>query len=214
MFSFFKAKPYNRSEVLALADQARVKGRHRKAIKHYRAILAVDPSDAVVLGKLAPLLARNTRLRGEALASFQQAAQGHLKAGFSDRAIAVYVQAAEHFPERAELWADIANTHRAQGRRADAVNALVKGGGQLARHRALRAKAVELFEAARALEPWHFGATTSLARLLAKQGDRAAATALLEELATRVSGRDVRLVRWHIVRISPTPRHLWRWFRA
>jgi Tfp pilus assembly protein PilF len=210
---FWRKKLYNRTEVLAAADQARVRGQHRKAIKGYRKVLAVDPSDPVVHGKLAPLLAR-TRKRGEALASFQLAAQGHIKAGFLDRAIAVYVQAAGFFPEESTLWHDIARAEATLGRRADAVNALVKGSGYLGRRAALRPQAIQLLDSALKITPWHPDATLAMARLLAKQGDRAAGVALLEDLASRVRGPAFRRVRWALVRLAPTPGNAWRWVRS
>ncbi len=209
-----RKKTYNRTEVLAAADQARARGQHRKAIKGYRRILAADPSDPVVHGKLAPLLARSRRQRGEALASFQLAAQGHIKAGFSDRAISVYVQAAGFFPEEANLWHDIARAEATQGRRADAVNALVKGSGHVGRRAALRPQAIQLLETALKIEPWHLDATLALARLLAKQGDRDAGVLLLEDLASRARGPAFRRVRWAIVRLAPSPANGWRWLRS
>ncbi len=211
---FWRKKPYDRTEVLATADRARARGQHRKAIKGYRKILVVDPSDPVVHGKLAPLLARSRRQRGEALASFQLAAQGHLKTGFSDRALAVYMQATGFFPEEAVLWEEIARMEQIRGRRADAVNALLKGSGHLGRRAALRPKAIKLLESALQIEPWHLEATLALGRLVARQGDRDAGIALLEDLASRVRGRALGRVRWALVRLEPTPGNVWRWVRA
>ena len=212
--AFWRKKPFDRIEALTAADRARSRGQHRKAIKGYRKILAVDPSDPVVHGKLAPLLARKRGQRREALASFQRAAEGHFKAGFFDRAIAVYVQAAGFFPEEVTLWQDIARMESIQGRRADAVNALVTGSGHLGRRAALRPQAIELLESALQIAPWHPDATLAMARLLVKRGDRPAGVALLEDLAARSRGRVLTRVRWAIVRLAPSPANAWRWLRA
>jgi tetratricopeptide (TPR) repeat protein len=210
---FWRKKPYDRGQVLATADRARTRGQYRKAIQGYRQILKVNPSDLSVLGKLAPLLV-HARQRAEALSCFQRAAQGHFLAGFADRAAAVYAQAAGFFPQEAPLWEEMARLEQLRGRRADAVNALVAGSGHVGRRARLRGRAIQMLEEALRIEPWHLEATLALARLLARQGDRAAGMTCLEDLASRVRGRGLRRVRWAMVRLAPTPGHGWRWLKS
>jgi tetratricopeptide (TPR) repeat protein len=207
---FWRRKPYSRTETLAAADKARATGRARKAVALYRKVLANDPSDATVHGKIAPLLAQIRKERGAALASFELAAQGHLKAGFSDRALAMTVQAASYFPEEASLWEEIARLHMIRARRADAVNALIDGGNAIGRTR-FRAGGLRLLRKALEIEPWHLQATLALARLLAKEQEREEALALLEDLSERVRGKGRRRVRRAVLRLSFTPVNLWRW---
>jgi tetratricopeptide (TPR) repeat protein len=210
---FWRKKAYDRTELLAAADRARAQGRRRRAIRGYRKVLEADPLDHVVHGKLAPVLAQMKR-RGEALASFELAAQGQLKAGFTDRALAMYVQAASHFPEEASLWEEIARLEHMRGRRADAVQALIEGGRELGRRAELRPIGVRLLKSALDLEPWHPPATMALARLLVKERERGEALALLEDLAQRVRGPARRRARGAILRLAPTPGNAWLWLRA
>jgi len=209
--AFWRKKPYDRAEILAAADKARAQGRIRKAVAGYRKVLAVDPNDVAVHGKIAPLLARRHEPE-EALRSFQFAAQGHLKAGFQDRALAVYVQAAAHFPEEAWIWDEIARLHLLRGRRADAVNALLDGGTRLGRQ--VRPKGIALLRKALEIEPWHLEATLALGRLLRKSGEAVEALDLLEDLVARVRGKGRRRVRRAIFGMSPTPGNAWRWLRG
>ncbi len=209
--AFWRKKPYDRSQTLAEAERARGRGRTAKAIKLYRAVLSREPNDAVVHGKIAPLLARRRKLRGEGLASFRLAAQGQLKAGFTDRAIALYVQAAAFFPLQAELWEEIARLDQARGRRADAIGALMEGAGHLGRRGPTRPDASRLLRRALEIEPWHLQATLHLARVLARDREKEEALALLQDIAGRVRGKGRRRVRRAIFWISPTPGNLWRW---
>lgn len=207
---FWRRKPYSRTETLAAADKARAAGRARKAVALYRKVLANDPGDATVHGKIAPLLAQSKKERGEALASFELAAQGHLKAGFSDRALAMYVQAASYFPEEVSLWEEIARLNMVRARRVDAVNALIEGGNAIGRT-GFRAGGLRLLRKALEIEPWHLEASLALARLLAKEREKEEALALLEDLAERVRGKGRRRVRRAIFRLSFTPANFWRW---
>jgi tetratricopeptide (TPR) repeat protein len=209
---FVKKKPFDRTETLVRADRARARGRHRKAIAAYRQILAVHPDDLTVHGKIAPLLAA----RGErvpALASFRRATDGHLKAGFVDRALAVLSQAAEHFPEEEPLWTEMAQLHVKRGRRADAVASLVRGGDRLLRHRRL-ATSEKVLRLALGLEPYQPDASVLLARTVARAGRKPEALALLDGLSARLRGKRLSSVRRLAFRLSPTPRNLWRWLRA
>jgi tetratricopeptide (TPR) repeat protein len=209
---FFRKKSYSRTETLAAADLARAKGRRKRAIAGYRRVLAEDPNDTTVHGKVAPLLAQ-TGDRGDALASFRRAADGHLRAGFVDRGLAMLSQAVAFFPEETGLWEEIARLHVQRGRRADAVAALVTGGGRLEKVRR-RPAAIRILRGALELEPWQPEATLGLARVLAASGEKEEGLALLGGLAARVRGPLLRRVLAQTFRLSPTPRNLWRWLRG
>jgi Tfp pilus assembly protein PilF len=208
---FWRRRPYDRVRVLAAADRARSRGRLPKAIRLYREVLAADPKDLAVHGKIAPLLAR-TGQDEAALRSFETAARGHVDAGFPDRGLAVYVQAATHYPERSFFWEEQARLHLVRGTRADAANALVEGARRLAR--AAPEGEARLLRQALEIDDWHLEARLRLARLLRRQGKRAEACALLEALAPRLSGRGLRRVRGALFWLAPTAGAAWRWLRA
>jgi tetratricopeptide (TPR) repeat protein len=209
--AFWGRKPYDRVQVLAAADRARARGRLKKAIAGYRQVLGQSPRDLVVLGKVAPLLARTGQAE-EAQRCFEAAARGQLEAGFMDRSLAVYVQAAEHFPERAFYWEEAARLHTLRGTRADAVLTLVEGGARLGR--AVPDAGARLLRRALEIDAWHVEGRLVLSRLLLRLRQAAEARALLEELAPRLSGRPLRRVRGALFRLSPTPAAAWRWLRA
>jgi tetratricopeptide (TPR) repeat protein len=207
-----KPKPFDRTATLAEADRHRARGRKKKAIAGYRKILAVDPRDLTVHGKIAPLLAR-TGKKSDALASFKIAADGQMRAGFADRALSVFRQAAEFYPEELALWEEIARLHLQRSRRADAVAALVEA-GRLAFRARRREVAAKALRRALEIEPWSPEATMLLARTFAKMGRREEGLGLLDGLGTRVRGRVLRRVRRLAFRLSPTPGNLWLWLRA
>lgn len=208
----FRKKPYSRTETLAAADRARAKGRRKKAITGYQRVLAEDPNDVTVHGKLAPLLAQAGR-RADALASFRKATDGHLRAGFADRGLSVLTQAVAFFPEETGLWEEIAELHVRRGRRADAVGVLVQGGERLARA-GRRPAAIRILRRSLELEPWQPNAVVALARVLGAMREKEEALALLDGLAARVRGPLLRRVLGQAFRLSPTPRNLWRWVRG
>jgi tetratricopeptide (TPR) repeat protein len=209
---FGREKPYDRNDTLAAADKARAQGKSRKAIAGYRKVLEHEPGDAPVLAKLAPLLAKSNDRDG-ALRAFTLAADAFNKKGFAEKALAVIVQAAAAFPAEVPFWREISRIHLAAKRRADAVKALLEG-----RHhqhgKKGRKTARELLREAVAIEPWHPAATRDLAGLLAKDGERGEAKALLAGLAERTRGGELRRVRGAQLRMAPTPAALYRWLRA
>ncbi|PTL78894.1 lipopolysaccharide assembly protein LapB [Vitiosangium sp. GDMCC 1.1324] len=209
---FGKKEPPSRSELIAEADRARSKGNLKKAIAGYRKALELEPKDPIVHGKLAPLLARVNEPEAS-LQSFRAAAQGHLDKGFSDKALAVYTQAAETFPAQVNLWQQVVQMYLARGHRADAVRMLLRGRIYL-RHKNERREAITLLKEALELDPTLFEPRLDLARLLAKQGQRAEAMALLEPMVGELQGGMLRRVRETMLRISPSPGTWWRWFRA
>ena len=153
MFSLFRRKPKTQRELVVLGDQARARGKVKKAINHYQAALALGPDDAAIHGKLAPLLAK-TQQGEAALNSFKAAADGHLAKGFADRALSVWTQAAGSFPNQPRIWQEMARLQLDRGRRADALKALLDGRGALKR-KDERAEAVVLLRQVLELEPGH-----------------------------------------------------------
>jgi tetratricopeptide (TPR) repeat protein len=208
----WRKRALNRTELLAAADGARARGRRKQAIAGYRRVLETHPQDLTVHAKLAPLLAAAGDRDG-ALLSFRTAADGQAQAGFHERALSLFIQAAEHFPDEEPLWPEIARLHVQRGRRAEAVAALTEGGWRL--HLARRhAVAERVLRLALQLEPYDGDATAILARTLARAGKRDEAVQLLEGIAERVGGRRLAAVQWLVFRIHPTFRHLWSWARA
>jgi tetratricopeptide (TPR) repeat protein len=209
----FGQKPYDRSTTLQAAEKARARGKKSKAIAEYRKVLAHDPHDAVVHGKIAPLLAQTEQL-DEAWTSFVQAAQGQIHKGFVDRAIALYQQAALFFPQSVDVWETIARLHQEQGRRADCVKVLMDGQKHFVAERRDWPVAMNLLRRVLAMEPMHVQATLVLARLLKKTGERAEALRLVETLLPRVGGKAKRALLKARFGLKPSLRGLWHWLRA
>lgn len=207
-----RAKSYSRSESLEAAGKAASRGKVKKAIGEYKKVLEADPGDHVVHGKLAPLHARAKKFR-EAWASFRAAGEGYLQKGFSAKAQSVYTQATRCIPEEVEAWEVLAGLQQERGLQADAVRTLLNGSFHF-RRRQSRHKAVRLLRKAFGAAPWHFEVTLNLARITAKTGGKAEAIRLLNGLAEREKGRNLRTVRGAILRLSPTPASAWRWLRA
>lgn len=75
-------------------------------------------------------------------------------------------------------------------------------------------RAIALYRWALVVEPRNADLHAKLARLLAANHQREEARLLLDGLADRCRGRDLRRVRGVEMRISPGPASLWRWIRA
>lgn len=210
--SLFRRKPRTRVELIAAADRDRARGRIRKAVAGYREALRADPEDPSLNVKIAPLLARIGQ-GAEGARCFRRASERHLAAGFTDRAAAVCANAVQVFPLEPSFRRELARLHALRGRRADAVGALVEGGRALAGSRQ-RPAAASLLRGALELEPMHVEARLTLAPILAAQGEREEARSLVRGLDGYTRGRELRRVRWMMLRLSPTPRALWRWLAA
>jgi tetratricopeptide (TPR) repeat protein len=210
----FRGKaPATRSEIIAAADQARAKGRLKKAIAGYRKALELEPKDPVIHGKLAPLLARAKEPQA-ALESFQAAAQGHLDKGFADKALAVYTQAAETFPRQLELWRQLAQLERSKGHRVDALKTLLRGRLHFRRKDEAR-QAITLLREALDLEPTLFEVKLDLALQHAHLRQRAEAMTLLNPMLLDARDRrQLRRLRWTMLRVSPSMGAWGRWLRA
>jgi tetratricopeptide (TPR) repeat protein len=209
--SLVSKPPFDRARTLENADRARAKGRRFKAIEEYQQILAHQPNDAAVHGKLAPLLAAVKR-RDEARKSFLAAGDSHTQQGFADRAIAVYLQALALFPRDLELWEKIIALHLQRGRQADALKAVLAARAQL-HGRVDRPLAIRCLRRALELAPDHVPVTADLARLLAKEGSGPEALDLLRNLLPKVQGGDRRRLHRAEFSVSHSPAALWRsWF--
>jgi tetratricopeptide (TPR) repeat protein len=203
---------YDRSRLLEEAARAAAGKRNARAIALYRWVLAIEPHNADIHLRLAPLLARR-RQRFDAWQSYQRAARASLRHGRPDRALAIYRQAAASLPHEVQVWQEIARLQHRAGRTHAAVETLLEGGRALRRAR-LRAHAIHLLRLARELEPWDFESVHELARLLARSQQREEARILLRELSRRCGGSRLRQVRAQQLRLSPTPGHLLRWVSA
>lgn len=210
-----KPKPgakIDRSQVLAAADQLRVKGKYAKAVAEYRKVLLLDPKDADVLAKIAPLLVK-LKEREEALRDFRAGADAFIQRGFVDRAIALYVQATAAFPREAQLWETLGKLHQERGRKADGIKALLNGAAQF-KGRKGRPTALKLLRQALGYDVTHIEATIALARLLKANGEAASARTLLDELAGRIRGPAVKRLHSARLRLFPGFGSLWRWLRG
>lgn len=209
--AFWSRRPATRADLLAAADRDRARGRVKAAVATYRRVLLDHGDDALVRGKLAPLLAYLDE-DDEAVDSFRRAAEGHLAAGFLDRALAVYTQARAAFPLEAEFHSEAARIHLLRGRRADGAIVLAEGGQALGRTR--RTDAIEMLRGALGIQPGHLPATLTLARLLRQDGQRDEARRLLEGVEGAARGAWLRRVRWALFRTEPGLHTGWRWLRS
>ena len=208
---FGKAK-YNRSVSISRAAKAEGRGKRKKAIAEYRKVLAQEPDNAVIMVKLAGLLAKTKQL-DEARLKFLAAAEGYEKEAFDDKAVAVYRQAVSHLPKRVELWERLAQLDVKRERPPEAIRDLLEGSRQF-RKRSERQSAIRLLRMAVKVEPWQFEATMRLAKLLSKAGARPEARRFYEGLCERNRAKRLRRVRAAMFRMSPTPVAAWRWLRA
>jgi Flp pilus assembly protein TadD len=206
----FWTKAYDRNVALATAEQAKARGRVRKAVRWFRKVLDHQPNDLQVRAKIAPLLARLGRW-DEARTNFDKSAEGFLAAGFASKAIAVWTVAAENFPEHVEYWERIANEQVMRGRRQDAVLALMQGRAQL-RKKGQRPLATLLLRQVLALDGVHLEATLDLADLLRRDGVCHEARRLVEGLLSVVVRRsERRRVRFALFRLEPSFRGALNW---
>lgn len=207
-----RKKGYDRKRLLGQASKARGRGRLKKAVELYRQVLAVEPRNADLHRKVAPLLAK-TKKPDESLKSYRFAAEELLRGGFVDQAIGVYREAVAHLPPQHELFIAISDLELERGRKPDAIGALLQGRKVFRRWRD-RSEAILLLLRVRKLDPNHLDATLDLALLLAKSGNRSRGLRLLDEQAVRLRGRWLRRVRARQFRLAPGFGSGWRWLRA
>jgi len=209
---FARRPAYDRTRVLAAAYQAAARRRYSRAISLYRRVLAVEPDNGEIHEKVAPLLARTGR-GFDAWVSFRTAARAHACTGRPDLALAVYRAATQHLPYELAAWEATADLQREKGRRGEAARTLLEARGQF-RRRDLRPQAIYLLRRVLQIEPWHFETVLDLVRLLARSYQREEALRLLDGLASRSSGPELRRVRAAEFWLSPGLLRGWRWLRA
>jgi len=200
---------YDRDLILDAAARARVRKRRTRAIELYRWVLAVEPMNADLHGKLAPLLAE-TGQHFDAWCSFRTAARAQLRNGHPDKALAVYRDAALYLPREPEAWLSVARLQYKAGDSRHALETLLEGSRNF-RSRWLRPQAIHLLRRAREVDAWDFEIVSELAGLLALHDQKREASLLLEGLVERSRGERLRRVRLAQLRLSPTPMNLWRW---
>jgi tetratricopeptide (TPR) repeat protein len=203
---------FDRSRVLEEAARARSRRRRSKAIRLYRWALALEPRNAELHAKLAPLLAE-TGHHFEAWVSFRAVAKACLRNGLADKALAVYKEAALYLPREYQVWPAIAALQRRRGSEREAVESLIEGSRHL-RTRFERPQAIHLLRRAREIEAWHFVAVLELARLLAGSEQRDEARILLHGLAAGADAEQLQRVRAAQLRLDPGLSALWRWLQS
>lgn len=208
---FWREKSYDREKCLAAAAKAQAGGRTKKAVGHYKRVLEADPDDHIVHAKVAPLLARLRRFE-EAWMSFKIAGSKYLTAGFSQKAISMYSQAAKFMPRNPEVWEAMANVYVRQGKRAEAMHTLFNG-HRFFRNGPGRDRAVGMLRKAFELDPWNFEVTMGLSKLLRKV-DPVESMGLLAGLSARVKGRELRSVSLAMFLAEPGFPTAWRWVKA
>jgi tetratricopeptide (TPR) repeat protein len=186
--------------------------RRRKAIRLYRRVLVVEPGNADVHAKVAPLLARKGQTY-DAWTSYRRAGRTFIREGLVERALANYREAARMLPRQVEPWLVTADLERKSGRERDAIRTLLEGRCRM-RGRKLRPQAIYLLRRVREVDAWNLEAVLDLAALLARTDQGEEAELLLDDLASRCTGRDLRRVRGVQWRMTPTLRNTWLWLRA
>jgi len=207
-----RSKPYDRKALLAQATRARQKGKVRKAVELYGQILAVEPENAELHRRIAPLRAAN-RQPEEAWRSYQKAVEHLAKSGFLEQAAGVLREACERLPRQPEAWQRLSEIQQERQRPVDALEVLLEGRRHFRRRRD-RTQAIALLRRARKLDPSDFATNHDLAGLLAREGARQPALRILEELACVVRGGELRRVRARQLRLSPSTGLAWLWLRA
>lgn len=209
---FDRNKPFDRSQSLRAASQAKARGKHKKALALYEQVLALEPNNTALYREVAPLLVRVQR-SDEAWLSFRVAAEGFVQQGFIEKAIGIYREATHFLPRESAAWLALADLQLQRGHREDAVAILLQGRRHF-RSRRQRPEAMQLLARARNIAPNHFEAGFDLARLRAKMGDSSGAWRLFEELVRIATRRQRRRIRGAQLRLWPAPSTACRWLRT
>jgi tetratricopeptide (TPR) repeat protein len=207
-----QGEAYDRTRLLEEAARARSRKRRDRAIELYRWVLAREPQNPELHGKLAPLLAESGE-HFDAWMSYRTVARLHLRDGHPDRALATYREAALYLPQEVQAWQAIGRLQARAGGKAEAVETLLEGSRQF-RSRWGRPQAIFLLRRARDLDPWNFEVVIELAGLLAVHQQQREARMLLAGLAGRCGGDRLSRVRAAQLRIQPSPANLWRWLES
>ena len=204
-----RSNGFDRNRILAEASRARSRHRRHKAISLYRWVLAVEPRNPELHARLGPLLAETGQVF-DAWVSYQAAAGAYVRQGLLDKAIGLYREAARLLPDEVKIWHSIARLQCKAGREAEALETLLEGNRRF-KSRWARPQAIFLLRRAREIDPWHFESVLDLARLLAPSDQRNEAELLLDGLARRCRGAELRHVRAAELKIAPSLAALWRW---
>jgi thioredoxin-like negative regulator of GroEL len=200
---------YDRAAILDAAARSRAREKRTRAVELYRWVLAVEPQNVELHAKLAPLLAQTGDLF-DAWCSFRSVARTYLRAGHAEKALAVYKDATLYLPRESEAWLAVARLQYKAGDSRHAVETLLEGSRNF-NTRWLRPQAIHLLRRAREVDEWNFEVVSELAQLLALHDQRREAQLLLDGLSPRSDGDRLRRVRALQLRVSPTPKGVWRW---
>lgn len=209
----FSSEPvYDRTRILEAASRARARKSYRKAVAHYRRVLAVEPNNVELHARLAPLLAATGR-RFDAWASFDACGRAAIAEKKLDQAATIYREAARCLPREFRAWEKLGQVQRKRAQERQAFDALVEGRQQF-RRRSHRPEAIALLRRALRIEATNLDVTLDLARLLARSDQQSEAQLLLERAAEKSRGVSLRRVRGAQWRIAPTLVNTWRWAHA
>ena len=208
------AAPYDRDEILRMAEKYRSQRRIPKAVREYEKILSVDPRDVDIHIKIAPLYIRIGR-KEQAKASLRQVIAWYGKQGFDDKAIATLRLAltvdrrdlAAHL-NLADLYLN--KDHSGDARKVlDAARKAFRGKRYLKEALAVEEKIIRL-------APYDFRVQVSLVRLLWKTGKRREALEQIrrmeEDWARRGNKLHWRKTRRLHFRLSPSLSTGWGYF--
>ena len=209
---FQRKAEFDRPRILEAAARASSKRQRRRAIRLYRWVLAMEPRNAELHAKLAPLLAE-TGQHFQAWTSYRAVAKACLRNGLNEKALSVYREAALYLPREAGVWQAVAALLRRRGQEREAAETLIEGSRHL-RRRWDRPQAIHLLRRVREIDPWNFPAVMELAGLLAGSEQIEEARILLHGLAAGAEGERRRRVRAAQLRIDPGLRTAWSWLRC
>jgi tetratricopeptide (TPR) repeat protein len=207
-----RTRNYDRRKILDEAERAQRRGQTRKVIRLYRWVLAVERNNPQLHARLAPLLAR-TGEDFDAWVSFRRCAETALREKREERALALYRDATRALPREIQAWQSLAHLLARRGEDREALAVLLEGSRHF-RSRKLRSRAIHLLRRSRAIDAWHSECVLELARVLAQTSQREEALILLQGLAGRSAGADLRRVRGAQVRIEGSAGAFWRWLRC
>ncbi len=207
---FSRQHPYDRGRLLQAAARAQEKKRRWKAISLYRQVLAVEPGNSQIHARLATLLAQKKQ-HFDAWQSYRLAAGAMMKAGNVQDALSAFREAVRLLPRELDAWVQLARVERKEGQARHAKQTLLRAAQQF---RGDRPRAISLLRRAREIEPGDIDIVISLAKLLARTRQRGEAVLLLDQLASRVQGKELTRVRSAQWRILRSLGNTWLWLRA
>jgi len=139
------------------------KGQIKKAIREYEQLLEMQPDDVRTLQRLGELWARGKN-PDLSIKHYLKAADGHSRAGFADRAVAVLKQALAVDATRLDLNLRLAAEYMTKGLEREATSHLVRAAGVYAVENR-QADELEVLKQATKLVPGDVDAHMNLARL-------------------------------------------------